>query len=598
LSAARQSLLERVLSERVRGWLSSPYVPLVAALLSVGLSAHSLALGLVLDDIYHRLALLGLADELLGVPPGGLDLFRFMPGDASFHAAAKLQGTVPWWAGEQLRLAFFRPLASATHWLDYQLWPDHPAVMHLHNLAWMFALVLLAGRLYRRVGGAPTWVANLGLLMFAVCSAFALPVAWIANRSALMAEVFAVACLLAHDRGAREGALGAKLAVPLWLAASLACGEIGLGTVAYLGAYALLLDPRGWRRGALALLPSLLVVVVWRIAYGELGYGASGSLVYIDPVRSPGLFVSAVLERGPILLLRLLGGPRSQMAADPEVARVAAPVAMVLILLVLVVLRGLLRTRSAAWFWGLGALLCVVPACATFLHDRLLTFAALGSSMFVALALARALEADAKLGLRTLALVWLPIFLLVSPILRVIDGTSLRVVSAPQVAAAESLPDDLDGRTLVVVNVPEPLSMCAQLPFYLAAHDRAYPAKLRCLGASEQPVTVRRPNPKTLVLSTEAGYLRRLNGQLFDDGDPTRFERFQAELGDVRIQVLRTTDDGRPLVVGFYFTTVLESPEREWVVWTGDRLERFELPAIGQTITLPGHSLDALARRL
>ena len=611
----------RVLAEPRRRRLASPRLKWIAALLSVALSAHCLGAGLMLDDLFHRLALLELAPELPGVPPGAPDLFRFMPGGGAFNDAAVERGTLPWWAGPDLRLAFWRPLASASHWLDYRLWPETVALMHLHSLAWMAGLVVLVARLYSRVGGAPAWVAGLATLLFALFSGHGVPSVWIANRGALMAAVCGVACLLAHDRGRRggSGSFKAKLGAPLLFAAALLCGESGVAVLAYLSAYALCLEPArgpgppGAEPGPsakpepssrvqalLALWPYLLVTVAWRITYAALGYGAQGSAMYIDPLRAPFAFSLAALERGPLLVLGLLGGPPSQLTGlspRPE-QLLASLLAALLVAFIVWLLAPLLRASPSLRFWALGALGCCLPACATMPHDRLLTLAAVGSSMVVAEVLAAVAAGACGRGLARLGAAWLGLLFVIGPLTLVVDGLSMRLIAAPSIAAGEGLPAAAAGRTLMVVNTPEPLSMCAQLPFYLAAHAMPEPARLRCMGASEGPVEVRRPNASTLLLSADPSYLRGPNSRLLVNGDFARFAGFSRQLDELRVEVLRVDGEGRPQIVGFYFDTPLESAERVWVVWTGRRFEPFELPAVGETVRLEPHGLAEIADEL
>ena len=598
MTQAKNSWVARVFAEPRRAWLASPWLGPIAALITVALCVPSLWLGLLLDDHFHRLTLLGLGTELLGRPSHALDLFRFMPGDAAFNEAGRIQGTLPWWIPDDLRLAFWRPLASATHLLDYRLWPETPALMHLHNLVWMAAFVVLAGRLYRRLGDPPAWIAGIATLLFALFSGHGVPASWIANRGALMAGVFSIACLIAHDRSVREDRTGAWIAAPVLLAAALLSGEIALGVVAYLGAYALVLDPRGWRRGLLALLPAATVVVTWRTAYSMLGYGAAGSLNYVDPIATPGRFALALVERVPLLIFKLLGGPPSHLTGlAPRVEQIGASiVAAVLILLAAALLRAGFRasdtTRTQLHFWSLGALGCCIPACATTSHDRLLVLAAIGSSMVIAQLLATIATNHVGPGLRRLGAAWLISFGVFGPLLLVLDGFSLRIIQAPQVAASESLPAELEGRTLMVVNVPDPLSMCAQLPFYRAARGEPYPETLRCMGASEGAIEVRRPNPRALVLAPEDGYLIGPNAALLDDGEWERFVDRSWDLGDVRVEVLSTTADGRPQNVAFHFDEAPHADdERVWVVWTEDGFADFELPEVGERVVLEAQPL-------
>ena len=126
--------------------------------------------------------------------------------------------------------------------LDFLLWPELPALMHLHSLLWLALLAWAATLLYRETLGA-TWAAGLAALLYAVDDAHAAPAAYIANRNALVATAFGVLCLLCFARWRRQGWRPGAVLSPALLALALAAGEIALATAAYLGSYALLLGP-------------------------------------------------------------------------------------------------------------------------------------------------------------------------------------------------------------------------------------------------------------------------------------------------------------------------------------------------------------------
>ena len=67
---------------------------------------------------------------------------------------------MPWWGSPDLHQAFLRYASTLTMMLDYRLWPNYPALMHLHSLLWLAAAVLAAALLYREVWvppGSPGW---------------------------------------------------------------------------------------------------------------------------------------------------------------------------------------------------------------------------------------------------------------------------------------------------------------------------------------------------------------------------------------------------------------------------------------------------------
>src|SRR5215213_5330266 len=121
----------------LRNRLASRHISLLAALLGLVLALPALKSGWQIDDYYHRAALI--APERVGPPIAALigkrsvtSLFRFIDGPAMVRRSIDL-GYFPWWTAPEMRAVFFRPLAAATHWLDYRLWPDSAEAMHAHS---------------------------------------------------------------------------------------------------------------------------------------------------------------------------------------------------------------------------------------------------------------------------------------------------------------------------------------------------------------------------------------------------------------------------------------------------------------------------------
>ena len=107
--------------------------------------------GFFQDDYGFRLQFSPDVFEKYNIPPevakgmrnGPLNLYGF-----SWDASARLgfeknKGFAPWWASEQIKTNFFRPLSSLTLALDFSLWPDRPLLMHVHSLLWFCLLIVL-----------------------------------------------------------------------------------------------------------------------------------------------------------------------------------------------------------------------------------------------------------------------------------------------------------------------------------------------------------------------------------------------------------------------------------------------------------------------
>ncbi|MFQ5853547.1 MAG: hypothetical protein ACE5JU_23560 [Candidatus Binatia bacterium] len=153
-----------------------------------------------------------------------MQIFSILNGDPQRIRRYMEWGTLPWWTVEDFRIAFFRAFSILTMWLDYQLWPDLPALMHLQSLLWFGALVATAGVFYRRMMGV-TCAAGLAALLYAIDDAHAFPAAWLANRNHLLAAFFGLLCILTHDRWRREGWDWGVVLSPICLALALLSGE-------------------------------------------------------------------------------------------------------------------------------------------------------------------------------------------------------------------------------------------------------------------------------------------------------------------------------------------------------------------------------------
>jgi len=163
----------------IRTALADRRVPLVVAILAAVGMLPALSGGWQMDDYFQRATLLGYGDAR--------PINTFIQYIDRAHNLKQMDfGTMPWWGSPDLHQAFLRYSSTLTMMLDYSLWPDHPALMHLHSLLWLSAAVLVAALLYREVLGA-TWIAGLAALMYALDGAHAVPAAYLANRNALIA---------------------------------------------------------------------------------------------------------------------------------------------------------------------------------------------------------------------------------------------------------------------------------------------------------------------------------------------------------------------------------------------------------------------------
>ena len=290
------------------------------------------------------------------------NLFVFL--DPSSTRAQMEVGAFPWWTLETTQVAFFRPLAVVTFWLDYQFWPDSSMLMHAHNLVWYLAVCVGAALLYRRFMGR-NLASGLAILLFALNFPHVNAVYSIAARCQLIATFFGILALWAHDKSSRDDWKAGHILGPLFLVMSLFSAEAGIAIVGYLAAHVLFIDRGFWMDRLSRLVPYALVVVIWRLIYHSLGYGVWGSGFYLDPLSEPFRFALAIIERVPILLLGQWVLPDPIVYAGFSLAgKIGYWLLAVAILIVLaMMLAPMFGKIRRARYWGLGMLLAVIPIC-------------------------------------------------------------------------------------------------------------------------------------------------------------------------------------------------------------------------------------------
>ena len=575
-AAGRKTLLDWA-HARLKSTLELKWAPWAIIGLSLLLASPSLASGIAGDDYFHRILLKGI--QLPGVHGRPLDLFVFSTGDPAIGRAQQQVGMLGWWADPEVKLAFLRPISALTHALDYALWPEHPVYMHVQSLAWFGASLILLFRFYRRF--ETPWVACLALLLYGIDDAHGFAISWIANRNALVALVFGLIVLLLHDRWRRDNQRwAAPLGILVFLGALLA-GESAIAVTAYLFSYALFLDRQAWRSRLGSLIPYAIVVVVWRLVYSALGYGAEGSGLAIDPARSPLTFAAAIVERWPVLLTAQLAFPAADLWVFYAVVAKWLPAlvrgwTLIAVAGFCVVFWPLLVRDSKARFWALGAALSALPACAQVPNDRLLFFCGVGAMGLLARFFVAVLERDPSVwtarGRRVYtAVVAVAFFAIHVPFaayafpLRVQGVADARAMLG---RADQAIPDtpEVEKQSVILVNTPAD-AVAGYLPMLRAAFGRHRPRHLRWLATGASPVRLERIDATRLRVIPEDGFLFQKLELMQRSPERLMPLGHRVELGDLTITIVRLTQDLRPAEVEVTFREPLESPSILWFEW-------------------------------
>ncbi len=435
--------------------------------------------------------------------------FHFYSAKDGTVAAYRDYGNLPWWSSETALMNPLRPVAAFTHWLDFAVLDASPLLLGASNL--LALLVLWAGAclLFLQLSRSVP-LASLAALMLAVDFSVTANLHWLAARNSYLATGIGLFALLCFIRS-REQDSGRWLggAIVLYLL-GLLTAEASIALLAYLGAYAVCMDRRGWLKGSLALLPFLLVTVLWRVFYNRFGFGADNIALYADPGRGLLEFAGQLLEVFPVTALSLLLGSDEFLSNfSPDVrARIALAAWAVIFLLVLPV-RRLLQDDPRIRFMLLGSLVAIVPfATLQITSSRSTTFSAIGFFYVLAVWLGALWARRGRFnGQRVLALAVGGWHLALPLAMGLMISARLVSVSMQQDSLHEFLPTLVHAdpqRPLVVVNAPVPSSLF-YLPFTLAYHQQPLPSQLNALAPGLKAVSVERQDRHTFIVSSPEG---------------------------------------------------------------------------------------------
>lgn len=576
---------------RLRRLLAGRRVLLWAALLGVLLTAPSLFGGLQTEDYVFRAVATAKHFSLSHVnlwgpahPPSPAQRLH------DYYSERDL-GMLPWLTDKNFGVSFWRPLGSLTHQLDFHVWPDSPVLMHAQSLLWYALLIAAVALLYRRFFD-PLWIAGLSAVVFAADDAHGQAVGWIANRSALVAAVFAVLALYFQDRHRRDGYKPGALLAALSIGLGLLGSELALCGVGYLVAHALVVDRDRPMRRLRAAAPWMIVVGLWFAAYRWLGHGVRGSGLYLDPLRQPVAFFIAAPQRLLVLLLAQFAAPPSDVwnALPHGMLAWGAILAIVVVGAVILVLAPWLRRDRFARFWGLGVLLSLLPACGTFPEDRLLLLVGVGGSALIGRVVATLAGAPLEhhpRGTRVLGGAWIGLALVVSPLALPIRSLTMQRYQRRLERARESAFSLVHppATQLVLLDAPDYYFSSMMLLTRMATPD-PIPKHTLCLAGTLRRVHLRRVDPDSVEVRPERGFLSRPLDRLYRASAAPMHKGQSFFAGGAFITITDVDRRGEPTAARFHFNWRLDDPRLVWAVWKSGRYRRIRLPPVGRSIAI------------
>ena len=589
-STASEGLVARLLAA-----LLHPKLPRRLALLAFMLTLPSVAIGFHLDDHVHR--------YMLSSRPGAAELLRVYEspfgianGERADNRWQMEHGYAPWWTHPDLLVSLWRPLSELSHRVDAALFPDTAPLQHLVSSALFALLVLSVTHLYRALLGVTT-ASGLAALMYALDHAHGFAVGWIANRNAVITAAFGAVALLVYVRARAASSTAKTLLSAALFGCALLSGESSVAVLAYVLGHAAFVERSPLRSRALAVMPHLVVLVAWRVAYVAMGRGARHSGLYLDPLAEPSAFARATLERLPALVLGQLGLPPAEaIVFAPEALRLPLWLfALAFCALLAFVLLPVLRRDPHARMLALGALASLVLACSTHPHNRLLFYGGLGVMPLLSLAW-HALMQPATTGVpvaplaRTLVAALVGFRLFVSPLLLPLAACSI-ALTAPAEVGARSILRAGARREVVLVSSPDAFHM-KLVPVLAALESQPPPAQLLALSFGEQPLTLRRLDAHTLELDYGgAGLLASPLLELYRARAEPLPVGARVVLDSVEVHVVAHGPQGTIARARFRFRRALDAAQLSFLAWDGTGYAPVALPEVGSSLQVAGAAL-------
>ncbi len=515
-------------------------------------------------------------------------------------AALRDVGFLPWWVGDNNVSVHARPLSSLLLWLDVKLGLS-PIAQHLHSWLWWALGVVGLGALALRLAGPG--VGALATLLYATAPGHAIPLAWLANRTAHVSAAFgtfAVWALVGYLRAGHRKSLLASLAL---FALALAGGEYAMGYCALALGLCLMPAPGARRRAAtLSVLGLFAATLLLRVAFHV---GVRGNGMYADPVLEPMRFASMLAIQLPALFIQLFTllpgegmvslGRSGGLSMLAQLWGVALLVALVLIALAR---GGSEPNKKLAVPVVLGTALSVAPFCAVDPSVRLLVIPAAGAALTLALALNGAWQRARRPGLLRFAaapvgLAFALLHFAIAPVGTFGVSTAWSIAQGYGrrfLLKAAFSPKSAADRHVVLLRANELIGMY-YAPYMLVHLEGHAPESWRTLVATRNPLTVRRIDAHTLELSVSDGNLFDARvAKMLPMSPAYRRVGAEARTPDVHVTVLAANQ--RPTRIRFTFTHPLDDAHSLVLDGNGEALAPVSLPAPGKELRLPQAGSD------
>lgn len=325
------------------------------------------------------------------------DGFLFYSDKNSSLADQRNYGNMAWWGASEGQLVPFRPISSALLWLDLHLFDQSEIprqyLSRLYFLFFTLSVFLFYLKVTREEETKKSLSTNLSfVLLSSLFLIFDLSVThnffWLAARNSYISLTFALGALIFHMQAREKHQMSYMVLSTSLFTLALLSAEAAISMFGYFIAYAWFKDNRGFMTGLKWIMPYFLIILVWRIIYNFLGFGAIKNGLYTDPGHNLFEFSFRLLAMIPQIFSSLFTGiDGSLQGATLDYRLFIIFLSSLFSLLVIFALRKIILKNATTRFLFLGAVLAIIPHTALIsVTSRSNTYAAVGLFYILALA--------------------------------------------------------------------------------------------------------------------------------------------------------------------------------------------------------------------
>ncbi len=557
-----------------------PSTLVITIAVSLALSLPAILSGFVMDDLVFT--------SPMYEPPAPFGYYGYID-------EMRRLDILPWWASEDLKINFFRVLGSASLYVDFHLGHKAPLFSHIHTAIWFVALLLGAARLFGGMLENPRhrkWA----FILFALGSYHSFLAGFIAARHALMGGAFAVwASALYLDWHRTRERRYFVLTMALFFFGLLS-GETALAFAGFALSHDLFFVKGNLRQRLSVFFPVGLAAAAYLVFYKTMGFGPTGSGMYLNPLTDPVGYILAA----PGKVLSMVGAFTLGMPAHLRMAEglEAAPLVtggiglLLAVPLVLLAWKHLQESERRLIRWALVmGLLTMAPGLSGITSGRAVSLSGIAFSLIMALTLTAIRFGDLSRRKKwiawPLALVVAFGLLFISPLFRL--GQSLAMIHwgstlTTKLAEKTRLPCD-DGAAVYVINGDFLTAYYA--PFLVAKTPNRFHGDWHELVATNSDITVRRDGENRIFIAHEGNsLLGPMSFALFADPRTALPQGSVFKKEGLTVTVEKRSAKG-PTELAFHIPHLTNPKKVCLLTLSNYELHPFALPAPGRTVKVP-----------